>query len=72
MKITSGLWLPRYSIAASALSALSTSISYFSSMRARNNRADLESSTMSARLAPMLRSNNCSLTRVGQSVAQNP
>src|SRR5205807_8788265 len=53
MKITSGMWLPRYWIAASALSALSTPISYFSRMRARNRRADLESSTINARLAAM-------------------
>src|SRR6185312_9298225 len=62
MKITSGRWLARYSIAASAVSALSTSISYLSSMRARNNRADLESSTMSARFAPMLRSKHRTTT----------
>src|SRR5437660_3961808 len=53
MKITSGLWLARYWIAASALSALSTPISYFSRMRARNRRADLESSTINARFAAM-------------------
>src|SRR6266478_9595314 len=53
MKITSGMWLARYWIAASALSALSTPISYFSRMRARNRRADLESSTINARLAAM-------------------
>jgi len=54
MKITSGRWLVRYSIAASAFSALSTSISYFSSIRARNRRADLESSTISAAWPPCL------------------
>src|SRR5207302_6564579 len=69
MKITSGwLWL-RYSIAASALSALSTSMSYFSSARARNRRADFESSTISARFAPM---SSPRAAAAGGSVAQNP
>src|SRR3954471_22062583 len=53
MKMTSGRLVPRYSIALSAFSALSTSISYFSRMRDRNTRADFESSTIKARLAPM-------------------
>src|SRR5262245_43628954 len=53
MKITSGRLVPRYSMALSAFSALSTSISYFSRIRDRNTRADFESSTISARLAPM-------------------
>src|ERR1700736_3030218 len=56
MKITSGRLLLKYSIAASALSALSTSMSYFSRARARNRRADFESSTINARFAPMLHS----------------
>src|SRR5213082_2467451 len=69
MKMTSGwLWL-RYSIAASALSALSTSMSYFSSARARNRRADFESSTISARFAPM---SSPRAAAAGGSVAQNP
>src|SRR5438105_3212509 len=69
MKITSGwLWL-RYSIAASALSALSTSMSYFSRARARNRRADFESSTISARFAPM---SSPRAAAAGGSVAQNP
>src|SRR5205814_7133941 len=69
MKMTSGwLWL-RYSIAASALSALSTSMSYFSSARARTRRADFESSTISARFAPM---SSPRAAAAGGSVAQNP
>src|ERR1700726_2866264 len=56
MKITSGRLLLRYWIAASALSALSTSMSYFSRARARNRRAVFESSTINARFAPMLHS----------------
>src|SRR5882762_10209966 len=54
MKITSGRWVARYSIADSAFSALSTSSSYFSGIRARNRRADLESSTINARFTAML------------------
>src|SRR5882672_9394418 len=50
MKITSGRCVPRYSSACSADSAMSTSRLCCSSMRERTTRADLESSTMSARL----------------------
>src|SRR5438552_5864488 len=53
MKITSGRLLLRYAMAASALSAASTSMSYFSRARARNTRADFESSTINARFALM-------------------
>src|ERR1700716_2820497 len=56
MKITSGRLLLRYSIDPSALSALSTSMSYFSRARARNRRAVFESSTINARFALMLHS----------------
>src|SRR6266850_6074448 len=50
MKITSGRCVARYSSACSADSAMSTSRLCCSSMRERTTRADLESSTMSARL----------------------
>ena len=50
MKIASGRLLFRYSMACSADSAMSTSMSYFSSMRLKMTRADFESSTTSARL----------------------
>src|SRR5258705_4482164 len=50
MKMTSGRWVARYSSACSADSAMSTSRLCCSSMRERTTRADLESSTMSARL----------------------
>jgi hypothetical protein len=43
----------RYSMARSAASAMSTSISYFSSMRLKMTRADLESSTTNTRLRAM-------------------
>ena len=56
-------------MAASALSALSTSMSYFSRARARNRRADFESSTIKARFAPMRRSH--AAVRHAGSVAQN-
>src|SRR5688572_15827825 len=49
MKITSGRFCTRYSIAVSALSAVSTSMLYFCSIRLNTTRADLESSTISAR-----------------------
>ena len=53
MKIASGRSCCRYSMACSADSAMSTSISYFSSMRLRMTRADLESSTTKARFRAM-------------------
>src|SRR5450432_474191 len=49
MKIASGRLLFRYSMACSAASAKSTSMSYFSSIRLKITRADFESSTTSAR-----------------------
>ena len=48
MKIASGRLLFKYSMACSADSAMSTSMSYFSSMRLKMTRADLESSTTKA------------------------
>ncbi len=48
MKMASGRLDFRYSMACSADSAMSTSMSYFSSMRLKITRADLESSTTSA------------------------
>jgi len=53
MKIASAGWLLRYSMACSADSAMSTSMSYFSSMRLKITRADFESSTTNARLRAM-------------------
>src|SRR3984893_10388572 len=50
MKIASGRLFFKYSMACSADSAMSTSMSYFSSMRLKMTRADFESSTTSARL----------------------
>src|ERR1700704_326856 len=50
MKIASGRFLFKYSMAFSADSAMSTSMSYFSSMRLKMTRADFESSTTNARL----------------------
>ncbi len=50
MKIASGRLPFKYSMDCSADSAKSTSMSYFSSMRLKMTRADLESSTISARL----------------------
>src|SRR3984893_9538866 len=71
MKITSGRWVARYSIADSAFSALSTSSSYFSRIRARNSRADLESSTINARFTAMLAPIQHPKSQFGESVAQN-
>src|ERR1700726_1979371 len=71
MKITSGRWVVRYSIADSAFSALSTSSSYFSRIRARNRRADLESSTINARFTAMLAPIQHPKLQFGESVAQN-
>src|ERR1700726_2765567 len=71
MKITSGRWVARYSIADSAFSALSTSSSYFSRIRARNRRADLESSTINARFTAMLAPIQHPKLQFGESVAQN-
>src|SRR6202789_3525265 len=48
MKIASGRLLFKYSMACSADSAMSTSMSYFSSIRLKMTRADLESSTTKA------------------------
>src|SRR5260221_4902227 len=53
IKIASGRLLLRYSMACSADSAMSTSMSYFSSMRLKITRADFESSTTNARLRAM-------------------
>src|SRR5580700_710810 len=50
MKIASGRLLFKYSMACSADSAMSTSMSYFSSMRLKMTRADFESSTTRERL----------------------
>ena len=53
MKMASGLPCFRYSMACSADSAMSTSISYFSSILLKITRADFESSTTSARFCPI-------------------
>src|ERR1700761_7480038 len=71
MKITSGRWVARYSIADSAFSALSTSSSYFSRIRARKRRADLESSTINAHFAAMAAPIQHPEIAVWMSLAQN-
>src|ERR1700736_4764552 len=53
MKIASGRLCFKYSMDCSADSAMSTSMSYFSSIRLKMTRADFESSTTSARLRAM-------------------
>jgi hypothetical protein len=53
MNIASGRLVLRYSMACSADSAMSTSMSYFSSMRLKMTRADFESSTTRERLRAM-------------------
>ena len=53
MKMASGRSCFRYSMACSADSAMSTSMSYFSSILLKITRADFESSTTKARFCPM-------------------